>query len=98
MRNGFLSYMRRMMINCEEASLLSTREMLGTVLMKEKVDLHMHLMGCKHCRKYYRQSAIINKTIMRVKNTKHIEQAGHRLSTTEKSSLQRIINNNIKSQ
>lgn len=98
MRNGFLSYMRRMMINCEEASLLSTHEMLGTIPMKEKVDLHMHLMGCKHCRRYYRQGIIINNTIRQIKNTEHIGQAAHRLSTTEKSSLQRMINNNIKSQ
>jgi len=97
MKNGFLSFMRRIMINCEEASMLSTHEMLGRVSMKEKMDLHMHLAGCKHCRKYYRQSIIINKSIKRMKDLEHVSRAGHRLSNSEKSALKRIINNSIQS-
>lgn len=97
-KNRLLSVMRRMMISCEEASMLASREMLESISMKQKANLHMHIVGCKHCRKYHRQTAIIHKTLRDIKSEERLARLnGHRLSGTEKSSLQRLINNKIQS-
>jgi hypothetical protein len=86
------------MINCEEASLLSARDMLDGVSMREKISLQMHIAGCRHCRKYYRQSIVIQNTLKKMKDQDYlVTYARHRLSAGDKSSLQRIIKNKIQS-
>jgi hypothetical protein len=87
-----------MMLNCEQASLISTMEMVERIGMKRRMGLKMHLAACKHCRKYYQQSKILSRVIQH--QNRLIQQGSsqhHRLSVSEKSNLQRLIANKIQS-
>lgn len=97
-KKRLLATMRKMMLNCEQASLISTRGMVENVGLINRMGLQMHLAACKHCRKYYQQSKLLSRVIQ---NQNRLIQQGdsklHRLSVTEKSNLQRLIKNKIKS-
>lgn len=97
-KKRFLAMMRKMMLNCEQASLISTKEMVEKIGIKSRMGLQMHLAACKHCRKYYQQSKILSKVIQH--QNRLIQQGSslpHRLSAAEKSTLQRLITNKIRS-
>jgi PHP family Zn ribbon phosphoesterase len=97
-KKRLLASIRKMMLNCEKASLISTQEMVENVGLKSRMGLRLHLAACKHCRKYYQQTKLLsriihhqNKTIVRGTTLPH------RLSVIEKSNLQRLITNRIQS-
>lgn len=97
-KKRLLATMRKMMLNCEQASLISTRSMVENVGLKNRMGLQMHLAACKYCRKYYQQSKLLSRVIQY--QNRLVEQGNsqpHRLSVTEKSNLQRLIENKIQS-
>jgi predicted anti-sigma-YlaC factor YlaD len=97
-KKRLMATMRKMMLNCEQASLISTREMVEKVGIKSRMGLQMHLAACKHCRKYYQQSKILSRVIQH--QNRIIKQGSsqpHRLSVAERSKLQRLISNKIQS-
>ncbi len=97
-RKRFLATMRKMMLNCEQASIVSTRGMVENIGMKNRMGLQMHLAACKHCRKYYQQSKIISQVIQHQNRLIQQENSQlHRLSVAEKSNLKRLISNKIQS-
>jgi hypothetical protein len=98
LKKRFLANMRKMMLNCEQASMISTRKMVEKVSIKNRMGLQMHLAACKHCRKYYQQSKILSRVIQH-QNRLIIQGSSqpHRLSVAEKSNLQRLISNKIQS-
>ena len=97
-KKRFLATMRKMMLNCEQASLISTREMVEKIGIRNRMGLSMHLAACKHCRKYYKQTKILSRVIQ---HRNRLIQSGnsqpHRLSNAEKSNLRRLITNKIQS-
>jgi len=98
MKRSLMAYMRRMMLSCEEATFISTKKIVQGVNMKDRMNLHMHLAACKHCRKYYYQTRIITSALRH-----HAKIGGHktipnRMSPAEKSKLQKLISNKIQSQ
>jgi hypothetical protein len=96
-KNRLLALMRSSMINCEEATRLVTREDLEQLSLRQKTNLLVHMMSCKHCRNYRKQLHLIARSLnIQVHNTEK-GRLTHRLSDKERSSLQRVINNKIHS-
>ena len=85
------------MLSCEEATYLSTKKIIEGVNRHENRSLQMHLAVCKHCRKHYFQVKLLTR------NIRHFASKGlngspvHRMSPSEKSKLQRLISNKIRS-
>ncbi len=53
--------MQKQMIDCAEAGLLTERKVFGELNFKEYFSWRIHLLTCRHCERYYRQSMIIHK-------------------------------------
>ncbi len=93
-----MALMRRMMLSCEEATYFAAKEILEKVSLKDRMNLHMHLAGCKYCKKYYRQTQMIIKSVrhnslLPIRSNTPL----HRMSPAEKSNLQKLISNKIRS-
>ena len=49
--------------NCKKATFLIEKKQIGSISMREKIELEIHLSGCSICRTFQKQSAIINKMV-----------------------------------
>jgi predicted anti-sigma-YlaC factor YlaD len=97
-KKRLLASMRKVMLTCEAASLISTRELVEKIGIMSRMSLQMHLAACKHCRKYYHQTRILSRVIHHQNNVLTKTTAyTHRLSPAEKSNFQRLISNKIQS-
>lgn len=89
--------MRRMMLSCEEATYLSTKKDIEGVSMRNSMILRMHRAACKNCKNYYLQNKMITRNIRYFASKGLNGSPLHRLSTRDKSKLQRLISNKIQS-
>jgi len=55
--------MNRVMLDCDTATLLITKNEFISLSCIEKIKLRMHLMGCKYCRRFKKQSNEISLQI-----------------------------------
>lgn len=93
-----MAYMRRMMLTCEEATFISTKKIIQGVNLKDRMNLQMHLIACKHCRKYYYQTRIITSTLRHHAATAVKSSTfPNRMSAAEKSNLRKLISSKIQS-
>ncbi len=87
-----------MMLTCEEATYMATKNIVEGVNLKDRMNLQMHLAACKHCRKYYYQTRLLTNTLRHHASKAYKQNAiSFRLSPGEKSNLQKLISNTIQS-
>jgi hypothetical protein len=60
--------MHWMMLSCDKATFFITKRDYQKLSCKENLQLNMHLMGCKLCRAFNKQNAIITKKLNALKN------------------------------
>ena len=96
MKSGIMALMRRVMITCEQASLLATREEYEKLNTKEKLLLSIHLAECNGCKNFHRQMRLISSSIQQNIRISEGKVPLHRLSNTEKTQMERLIQNKIK--
>jgi hypothetical protein len=82
--------MNKVMLNCDEATLAITRAEIEKSGCVERIQLQLHLMGCRVCREFARQSRLMNKEI---KQMRHIDTQNLRLhlAVDQKGRLTRTI-------
>lgn len=51
---------KKTVFNCKQATLLSLQKEEGTISVKERLKLFYHLLYCKYCKRFVKQSSIIN--------------------------------------
>lgn len=49
--------------NCKKATFLIEKKLIGTITISEKLELKIHLAGCKICRIFEQQSNTINHMV-----------------------------------
>ncbi|WP_114941642.1 hypothetical protein [Mucilaginibacter endophyticus] len=49
--------------NCKKATYLIEKQDIGEITLREKLELKIHLAGCRVCRVFQQQSATINRMI-----------------------------------
>jgi hypothetical protein len=54
---------KRVQYNCNKATFLIEKQQIGTITLREKIELNIHLAGCKICRIFKQQSILINRTV-----------------------------------
>jgi len=58
-----MKVLNAIILNCEKASLYIQKNQEGTLDLKGRVQLRLHLMVCKFCRAYEKQSQKLNELI-----------------------------------
>lgn len=79
--------------NCKKATYLIEKQDIGEITLREKLELKIHLAGCKVCRVFQQQSIAINRM---VKNIFHQHDAENiKLDDEFKNELQHLIDEQL---
>ena len=94
MKKMMVKGMNRVMLDCDQATMLSTHLDLENAGFLKKLQLKIHLMGCKYCTEYVRQS---NLLINELNQIKEIDQKNLQIRLTQKQKeiLEETIEQNI---
>ena len=88
--------MNKIMLDCEEATLLATRAEFEKVGCVKKIQMKMHIMSCKFCRAFMEQSRYITSQI-KIMSTINEHDLEHHLTEEQKNriskNLEKQINN-----
>jgi hypothetical protein len=84
-----MSYLKRIIYNCKQATLLIEKKELGKLSFREAIELRIHLHGCSFCRLYKKQSHVINKMVQEL--FKSSMQDSVKLDDTFKQNLRERI-------
>jgi hypothetical protein len=85
MKRIIAKMMNWIMLSCEEATLLMTKKQLGNFPLLKSMQLRLHLMSCKLCRRFKIQNETIQKFWKEFDNTDHV------LTGEKKEELDHII-------
>ncbi|OKS88085.1 hypothetical protein [Mucilaginibacter polytrichastri] len=55
--------LRKIAYNCKKATFLIEKKQVGSITVREKLELKIHLAGCAVCRTFEQQSIVINKMV-----------------------------------
>ena len=86
--------MNKIMLSCDMATYLITRNEFGKLNYAKRMQLSMHLAGCKYCRRFAEQSKYITEQLNKLKDLK---KQGISISLTEeqKNNINTAIENQI---
>ena len=90
MKKKLMKGMDKVMLSCDAATYLITRREYGTISPLEKMQLKIHLAGCKYCRRFAEQSRYISTQFDKLKK---IGNKSVSLSEEQKEKLQKAIEN-----
>lgn len=86
--------MNKVMLDCDEATMLATKQSAENINCLKKTQLRMHLMGCKFCKAFVQQTKLIDEQLNEETHINRNELKLH-LSVNQKERLQSTIENNI---
>ncbi|MCT4587673.1 MAG: hypothetical protein N4A71_07615 [Carboxylicivirga sp.] len=81
----------KMMITCKEATFLISKKQQDRLNFFEKMQLRLHLMMCKYCRRFSIQVNFMTKAIQRMKNKVEERGVEIKLNEEQKKRLRRKI-------
>ncbi len=58
-----MGYLKRILNNCVEASLLSLKNKEEKITLKQKFEMEFHILFCKCCKNFVKQSPMIDKSL-----------------------------------
>lgn len=76
--------------NCKKATFLIEKKQIGTISLREKLELKIHLAGCSVCRIFEQQSIKINEMVKNLFHT-HNQQEEIKLDEDFKKAMQERI-------
>jgi len=76
--------------NCKKATFLIEKKQIGTISLREKLELKTHLAGCSVCRIFEQQSIKINEMVKNLFHT-HNQQEEIKLDEDFKKAMQERI-------
>lgn len=86
--------MDAVMLSCEEATYLITKSELTDIGCLKRMQLKMHLAGCKFCRRFKLQSDFINENLEQLENL-HQTQSSQKLPQEKKLALQALVEEQV---
>ncbi len=93
--NGIGKMMNKLMLSCDEATMLITRSDFEQLSSIKQFKLKMHLASCSMCRNFKQQSSIITSQINVMKKDLDANKMRVALSDDSKKNLQNLINKNL---
>mgnify|MGYP001550721005 CR=1 FL=1 len=93
MKDIMMKGMNKVMLDCDHATLLAVRAESEKVGCVKKMQLRMHLMGCKLCRAFVKQNKIISEQVNEMKT---IDPANFEveLSPKQVDNLKKVVEDN----
>jgi len=88
--------MTRIMLDCDKATFLITKEEVSELKCIERTKLKMHLFTCSYCRRFAKQSKIITNQINTM-STIDPNNLKLKLTDTQKVNIQKRIDNQLNS-
>jgi L-rhamnose isomerase len=85
----FNKAMHRMMLSCDTATMYITKKEYQKLSCKENLQLNMHLMGCRFCRAFNKQNAILSDKISLIQEYPPEAE----LSAEKKKDIQKALDN-----
>lgn len=85
-----MSILKSILMNCKEATLLSTRQTEETLTWRERLGLRIHLLICKPCLHFSRQIRSIQKTLQSLAESDIIS-----FNEKKKEELQKKVNESL---
>ena len=58
-----MKYFKKLLHDCEEASILSLRNKEEVITLKQQFEMKFHMLFCKCCKNFTKQSVIIDESI-----------------------------------
>jgi hypothetical protein len=92
---GIGKMMNKLMLSCDEATMLITRSDFEQLSSIKQFKLKMHLASCSMCRNFKQQSSIITSRINVLKKDLDANKMRIALSEDSKNNLQDLINKNL---
>jgi L-lactate utilization protein LutB len=83
---------KKTVFDCKQATMLSLKKEEGKITIMERVKLFYHLLYCIYCRRFVKQSSIINHIGKDVINS-IFTHPPHTLSAAIKEDIQQQIDN-----
>ncbi|QXV65969.1 hypothetical protein INP83_02410 [Mucilaginibacter sp. 21P] len=65
-----MNELKKVIYNCRKATYLIDKRLMGSITLRETVELRIHLIGCKVCGIYMEQSKMINEMIRQLLKSK----------------------------
>lgn len=93
--NGIGKMMNKLMLSCDEATMLITRSEFEELSSIKQFKLKMHLASCSMCRNFKQQSSIISTQVNKLKKELDTNKMRIVLSEDSKKNLQELINRNL---
>lgn len=87
--------MNKIMLDCDEATLLATQQSAKELKCLKRTQLRMHLMGCKLCRAFVEQTKLIDEQLQQSTKTDFDDLELH-LTVSQKERLQKSVDNSLK--
>ncbi len=76
--------------NCKKATFMIEKKQIGTISLREKLELKIHLAGCSVCRIFEQQSIKINEMVKNLFHTNN-QQEEIKLDEDFKKAMQERI-------
>lgn len=87
--------LNKILITCKEATLLIGKEQEHAITLREKFNMHLHLLFCKVCALFYKQSNHLHTVIKQLASDESVtEQIS--LDEDKKATLEDLINRELK--
>lgn len=84
--------MQTLMLNCEQATFLITKEMSGNITFSEKIKMQFHLMACKYCRLFKKQSRFLNDSVEHLHRHSNENLPDSKLDDARKEAMEQTLN------
>ena len=56
-----MSWLNKIVLTCQEATLLMVKKQENAATLKEKIQMHLHLLFCAICRLFFKQTNMLDK-------------------------------------
>lgn len=93
--NSIGRMMNKLMLSCDEATMLITRSDYEQLSSIKQFKLKMHLASCSMCRSFKQQSSIITSQVNVLKKDLDTNKMRVVLSDDSKKNMQDLINKNL---
>ena len=86
-----MSLKNKILLTCKDATLLACKDQENAITFREKIQLKFHLLVCKFCALFYKQSNLVDQHLTKM-HYEGYESNTLQLDETKKSALQRQLN------
>lgn len=89
-----IQLMDKIMLSCKQATFFSSIKNYKKLKWMQKVQLRMHLLMCRNCKEFDRQSQIIDDSMAEIQKEGHL-QSEEMLTKEKKIQLNSTVNQRL---